>query len=354
MYSIHVLGLGAGDLQQMTLGVYKEIQQAKQLYLRTKEHPVVQELEEQGLQYQAFDAIYEQHEQFEQVYQHITDALFAAVKQHHVIHYAVPGHPLVAEKTVQLLLEQAAHQQCQINILGGQSFLDPLLASIQVDPVEGLGFHDALRLQAHHLQPQQHTVITQVYDSYVASEVKLTLMDIFPDEHPITVVQAAGSSQEKLLSIPLYELDRITLLSNLTALYVPPTQEPEAVNRQYYRSREIFRQLRGPDGCPWDKEQTHQSLTKYLLEEASEVVQAIEEGDIDHLVEELGDVLLQVFLHAQIGEDEGLFNMEDVIQSLNDKMIRRHPHVFGQKKLEQAEDVIEQWERIKREEQQGK
>ena len=98
--------------------------------------------------------------------------------------------------------------------------------------------------------------------------------------------------------------------------------------------------LRGPDGCPWDKEQTHESLKKYLIEETYEVIEAIDSGDIDHLIEELGDVLLQVMLHAQIGEDEGYFSIDEVIEGISAKMIRRHPHVFGIHKAENTEEVV--------------
>lgn len=350
MKQIKVLGLGAGDLDQMTIGVFKELQGAQHLYMRTKEHPSVEQLTEEGIKWQSFDHIYEQNQHFEQVYQQIVKALFEAAEQHKEIHYAVPGHPMVAEKTVQLLLAGAEAQNCRVIVLGGQSFLDPLLASIQVDPVEGLVFFDALDLNAQQLLPEQHTILTQVYDAYVASEVKLSLMEVYPDEHEVVIANAVGSSQEELIRVPLYELDRTTRVSNLTAVYIPPVRQEQVLNRQYYRSREIFRQLRGPEGCPWDREQTHQSLAPYLVEEANEVVEAIGEDDVDHLIEELGDVLLQVFLHAQIGEDEGLFNMEDVLQALNEKMIRRHPHVFGQKTDLSSEDLLEQWERIKREE----
>lgn len=350
MNRIHILGLGAGDLSQMPLGVYRKIQQAKHLYLRTQEHPSVTELQGEGIKFQTFDHIYEQNQHFEQVYQQIVHILLERAQEYGEIYYAVPGHPMVAEKTVQLLLQAAEEQHCTVRVIGGQSFLDPLLAALQVDPVEGFVFLDALSLQVRQLQPEQHLVLTQVYDAFVASDVKLTLMEVYPDEHQVTIANAAGSSQEQLITVPLYELDRVTKLSNLTAVYVPPAQQEQVLNRQYFRSREIFRQLRGPGGCPWDREQTHQSLAQYLLEEANEVVEAIAEEDTEHLIEELGDLLLQVFLHAQIGEDEGLFNMEDVLQALNEKMLRRHPHVFGQKNVLSPEEVIEQWERIKQEE----
>lgn len=350
MSKITVLGLGAGDIDQMPIGVYKELKQAKHLFIRTKDHPVVREIEKEGIDYQSFDDIYIKHDGFEEVYEEMVTKLEEQLREKGDIHYAVPGHPIVAERTVQLLIERAEACTYEVDIKGGQSFIDPLLARLRVDPVEGLLFLDATSLKSSTLQPTCQTIVTQVYDSLVASEVKLTLMEMYPDEYLITVATAVGMKEEEILEIPLYELDRVTSLSNLTAVFIPSTREEDIINRQYYRSREIFRQLRGPDGCPWDKEQTNKSLGKYLLEEAHEVLEAIEEDDPEHLAEELGDVLLQVFLHAQIAEDDGFFTMEDVLASLNNKMIRRHPHVFGDLQIDDPEEVIKQWQEIKKEE----
>ncbi|WP_202081454.1 MazG family protein [Caldalkalibacillus salinus] len=352
MSIIHVVGLGAGDLKQLPLGSYDVLKESQLIYLRTKEHPVVHQLEQEGLTYESFDEIYEQQDDFEAVYEQIVTTLLDKAKDLEVLVYAVPGHPIVAEKTVQLLLQRGPYHDCQIIVGAGQSFIDPLLSRLRVDPVEGFALLDALAFSVKDIQPECHMILTQVYDAMVASEVKLTLMEIFPDEYEVTIATAVGSAQEVVQTVPLYALDRVTEMNNLTAVYVPPTDEERILNRRYEKSRDIFRTLRGPDGCPWDKKQTHQSLKKYMLEEAQEVVEAIEEDDVDHLIEELGDVLLQVFLHAQIGEDEGLFTMEDVIQSLNDKMIRRHPHVFGDSSVDQVQDVIDQWENIKVQEKQ--
>jgi tetrapyrrole methylase family protein/MazG family protein len=335
----------------LSLGVYKEIQKAEHLYVRTKAHPVLQELQQEGITLEAYDHLYEQFDTFEPVYEAIVGDLLKRAKVQQEIYYAVPGHPLVAEQTVQLLLQEAEQGSIQINIVGGHSFIDPLLTAVTCDPIEGFLLLDALTLKVAVLNPACHTVVTQVYDAQVASLVKLTLMEVYPDDYPITIVTAAGvKGLEAMHHIPLFELDRITGLSNLTAVFIKQTAAEAVINRTYQRSRDIIRALRGPDGCPWDKEQTHKSLRKYVLEEANELVEAIDEEDVDHLIEELGDVLLQVFLHAQIGEDEGFFNMEDVLQSLNEKMIRRHPHVFGNAQITTTKELHEQWHRIKNEE----
>lgn len=112
----------------------------------------------------------------------------------------------------------------------------------------------------------------------------------------------------------------------------------------------IIAKLRAPDGCPWDREQTHYSLRPNMIEEAYEAVDAIDENDMPHLKEELGDVLLQVVLHSQIAKEEGAFDIEDVARELNEKLIHRHPHVFGNAKIDNSQDVLNAWDKLKAEE----
>ena len=117
---------------------------------------------------------------------------------------------------------------------------------------------------------------------------------------------------------------------------------------------DVMNTLLGENGCPWDKEQTHESLRKNLLEEAHEVVEAIDSNDMVHLKEELGDVLLQVVFHAKLAEQEGHFNLNDVVDAITEKMIRRHPHIFADVKADDAETVLTNWEEIKKKEKAGK
>ena len=349
MNEIKVIGLGAGDIDQLPLGIYRLLQGNHPVFLRTKEHPAVAQLEEEGFRYQSFDYIYEKHDGFEAVYEEIAEELFKEAQENSII-YGVPGHPLVAEKTVQLLLEHAEEKGTKVGIVGGQSFIDALFTAVKVDPIEGFQLLDGTALMREDIKLTQHLLIGQVYDAFIASEVKLTLMEKFPAEHTVTIVTAAGSTQETLKSIPLYELDRDMSLNNLTTIYVPPVQNFEETYADFSTFRKIIAELRGPNGCPWDKEQTHQSLKKYLIEESYELLEAIDQEDIDHMIEEMGDVLLQILLHAQIGEDEGMFSIDDVIKGVSEKMVRRHPHVFGDVKADNAEEVLSNWNKIKAEE----
>jgi len=353
--SIHIIGLGAGTLEQLPYGIYKTLKDAAHLYLRTKEHPVVTELVQEGVTFTSFDDIYEKHGDFSSVYEEIAESLLQAAKAQGPIVYAVPGHPLVAERTVQLLLEQGEAKGIAITIGGGQSFLDPVFARLQIDPIEGFALLDATSLSVQQINPSLHTIIAQVYDQLTASDLKLTLMEVFPDDYTVTVATAVGAGElERIESVALYELDRVDHLGNLTVVYVPPTQEPAVRNRQFSYLKEIVAILRSPEGCPWDREQTHQSIRKNLIEEAYEVLETIDDDDPDAMCEELGDLLLQIMLHSQMAAEDGYFSVEDVVAALNSKLIRRHPHVFGEMAADDAEEALANWDEIKRQEKAAK
>jgi len=349
MNTIHVIGLGAGDLDQLPLGIYKKLKQTEKLHVRTANHPVLNELEQEGISFSSFDAVYEKHDTFEPVYAEIADTLIGLAHEQEVV-YAVPGHPLVAEQTVQNLIEAEKNGKCRLSIEGGHSFLDALFGALRIDPIEGFQLVDGTEMKSDHLNMTQHILIAQVYDSFSASEVKLTLMEKYPDDYPVTIVTAAGSESELLRTVPLYELDHSTEVNNLTTVYVPPAKDRMQRLREWQTFRDIIAVLRSPEGCPWDREQTHESLSPYLIEEAHELLQAIREEDDEAMAEELGDVLLQIFLHAQIGQDNGYFQLEDILEAVSAKMIRRHPHVFGDVDVSGSEDVLANWQAIKAEE----
>ncbi len=134
---------------------------------------------------------------------------------------------------------------------------------------------------------------------------------------------------------------------------VKANKATEQDNREFQTLVDIVARLRAPDGCPWDREQTHQSLTPFLIEETYEAVEQIDANSLPGLREELGDILLQVMLHSEIASEEEAFTVADVIEGLVNKLIRRHPHVFGDAEARTAEEVVTRWEVLKSEERQG-
>jgi len=350
--SITIVGLGSGDENQLTLGVWRTLQAAKHLFLRTENHPVTRFLREEGVRYESFDHIYESTESFEETYETIVAKLLElAEEQAEPIVYAVPGHPMVAEDTVRRLREMADAHSIEIKLLGGESFLDEAFLRLGFDPIEGFQLLDATLLRPEVIRPDTHTLIAQVYDRLTASDVKLALMEVYPDEYPVIAAHSLGvAGEERIVTLPLYELDRTDDYGNLSLIWLPRSEDDRLQSRRFERLHEIVSILRSPDGCPWDREQTHRSIRKNLIEETYEVLETIDDDDPEAMCEELGDVLLQVMLHAQIEEEEGTFSVWDVVNGLNQKLIRRHPHVFGDRSADNAEEALTTWQEMKSEE----
>lgn len=341
---ITIVGLGAGEIDQMPLGIYKILKNAKQIYLRTKEHPAVDQLALEGVRFTSFDSIYEQNDTFEEVYEKITSFLIEESAKNQVV-YAVPGHPLVAESVVSRLVNMGAN----IKIVGGRSFLDDIFTSLKIDPIEGFLMLDATSFEKADLSLSCHTIFCQVYNAQTASLVKLPLLEILPYDYEIFIITAAGTNNETIKRVKLFELDHQMELNNLTSVYIPPVPK-DLQYKRFSSLKNIVATLRSETGCPWDRAQTHESLKTNLISETEELLTAIDNMDIDNFIEELGDVLLQIMLHCQIADEDGLFNIEDVVLALNEKLIRRHPHVFGDVVATTPEEAMEVWQQMKKKE----
>ncbi|AJD30242.1 MULTISPECIES: nucleoside triphosphate pyrophosphohydrolase [Clostridium] len=342
---INIIGLGPGSKESITLGTIDSLKTVDKVFLRTEKHPTVEYINKLGIVYETFDEKYETGESFDEVYNSIAKSLIDDSNNYSDIIYAVPGHPLVAEKSVNILIKLCKENNIEFKIVPAVSFVDALMESLLLDPVEGLKIIDAFDIKNQVMDKRIGTVITQVYDKFIASEVKLNLMNYYKDDTEIFFVRAAGiEGLEEIRKIPLYELDRQHNIDHLTSVYIPKVSNN---NYDFMDLLDIMDKLRGEEGCPWDKEQTHTSLKKYLIEESYEVIEAIDNKDVDMLIEELGDVLLQVIFHSQIGKEEGFFEIKDVIQSICDKMINRHPHVFSDLEINNSNEVLENWDKIK-------
>jgi tetrapyrrole methylase family protein/MazG family protein len=346
---IKIVGLGPGTKDALTIGTIFELESNKNIFLRTEKHPTVDYLREKHITFATYDDVYENTENFDEVYLNIASDL---VKKHNSLGnliYAVPGHPLVAEKSVFNLIELCKENSIEYRIMPAVSFIDAMIESLKIDPIEGLKIIDSFDIGNQVLDKRIGTIITQVYNNLIASEVKLNLLEYYNDETKIYYVRAAGiEGQESIRKIPLFELDMQEDIDYLTSIYIPRDLQNK---KDFSDLLRIIETLRGEDGCPWDREQTHKSLKKAIIEESYEVIDAIDQEDEDSLIEELGDVLLQIVFHASIGKEDGYFDMGDVIQGICDKMISRHPHVFKSNgKLNNSEEVLIKWDELKKKE----
>lgn len=356
MGTVTVVGLGPADESLLTARTLAAVEAAPRCFLRTRMHPAARVLPDAV----AFDDEYNKGESFEAVYEAISERLILESAEGDLL-YAVPGSPLVLERTVELLRAAAASGRVTVEILAAMSFLDVVWTRLGIDPVT-----DAASLvdgQDFALSAAGRTgplLVAHCHSRRVLSDIKLSVED---GPESVVVLQRLGLPDESVFEVPWDDLDRKVEADHLTSLWIPELDAPVAA--EFVRFEELVRELR--ERCPWDRVQTHASLRKHLLEEAYEALEALDarsalsdsevEADLDaHLVEELGDLLYQIFFHARLGAERGSFTVADVARSVYDKLVARHPHVFGEgaadgvRGPEDADDMARRWEEIKRSE----
>jgi tetrapyrrole methylase family protein/MazG family protein len=336
-------GLGPAGPDLLTAGTLAAIERIPRRFLRTRRHPAAAVVADAV----DFDTVYDAAESFESVYAEIVAALRDAASAHGEVLYLVPGSPAVAERTVELLL---ADVTLEVEVLPALSFVDLAWARLGVDPVAvGARLVDGRRFAVEAAGEVGPMLVGQCDQLHVLSEVKLGVED-GPD---VVVLQRLGLPDESIRTVAWDDLDRSVEPDHLTSLWIPRLAEPVA--GEVARFLDLVRTLRAE--CPWDREQTHHSLTRHLLEETYEVLDSIEHVDVDAgagfeaLEEELGDLLFQVVFHSVLAAEEGQFTLADVARGIHDKLHARHPHVFdpaaGQTDLAQ---LTVDWERRKVEE----
>lgn len=346
-----IIGLGSGDKNSLSLEAYEKLTQSKSVYLRTEQHPIVPFLIEKGMTYKSFDYLYEKSDTFEDVYEQIAAIITEIPKiQKEEVIYGVTGHPMVAEKSVMKIIEICEAKKIDFKVIASGSFLDDMYIFLKIDPSQGFMLVDALEFKVKDLSFSGNIIFTQVYNNTVAGDLKLKLLEIFDDEIEVVLCKAAGiKGLETKETVKLYEMDRGNFkFDNLTSLLIPKNAK-----RKYYSYEDfidIISELRGENGCPWDRKQTLESLLPYLQEETQELIEAVNNNDIDNVVEELGDIFLNIVMQAQIGKEEEIFDIYEVVDTIANKIIRRHPHVFGDEVANTPEDVETIWKRVKSEE----
>jgi tetrapyrrole methylase family protein/MazG family protein len=342
---ITLLGLGPGDPSLLTLQAWSILQNASEVILRTREHPVVSKMPD-TVQVQSFDELTGSGIPGHEVCAQIVEKILAMGARPGGVIYAVPGHPFIGEAAAPEVARRARLQGLPLRIVGGISFLEPVCAALEISPAANTALADAVNLAAGHIPafpPDIPAIVTHITNPAIARSVMGALAANYPGEHIVHLVHAPGTPQVRLEELPLSMIDQSVAFGSLTALYIPPL----ARGTSFEAFQEVIAHLRAPDGCPWDREQTHKSLRSSLLEETYEVLAAMDEEDPAGMCEEFGDLLLQIVLNAQIATEYQEFRMADVFKGIHDKIIRRHPHVFGEVEVSGTENVLQNWERLK-------
>lgn len=352
-----VVGLGPAGIDLLLPAARAALERVPTRYVRTARHPAVGELAAAGLKLEPLDLLYDSGDDFDTVYAAIAARVVEEAHLHGEVAYAVPGSPSVAERTVVLLRAAGI----DIEIVPGLSFADLAWNRIGIDPMTtGARVIDARAFATDAAGFAGPMLLGQCDSRAVLSDVKLVLLESLTAEHECTVLQGLGLPDERVFRVELAELDRAFEPDHLTSLFVD--SGGVAVAAELERLVALTERLRGPGGCPWDAAQTHHSLRRHVLEEAYEVAAAIDElpadapgGDIppgayDGLEDELGDLLFQVMIHSVLAAEAGAFTIADVARGVHEKLVRRHPHVFGEVKVDSADAVVTNWEQIKKDE----
>ncbi len=356
---VTVVGLGPAGPDLVTAGTLERIAEhphRSHRYLRTSRHPAAVVVGDAT----SFDDVYDRASSFDEVYAEIVEAIVAAATAHGSVLYAVPGSPAVAERTVELL---RVDSRVSVRVEAAMSFIDLTWTRLGVDPLtERPRIVDGHRFARDIAGDHGPFLVTQVHSSDILSDIKLAFDDRTPE--CVTVLARLGLPDESITEIAWNDLDRVAP-DHLTSLWIPAVGTPLAA--AFVQIEDVVRTLR--ERCPWDREQTHDLLAKYVVEEANELVEAIHalaaldgldatsepsDAAIDHLADELGDVLFQVVFHACLAAEQGWFVLSDVVAGLEAKLVRRHPHVFTPNEssaedwtADTPEQVKHNWQRIK-------
>jgi tetrapyrrole methylase family protein/MazG family protein len=229
------------------------------------------------------------------------------------------------------------------------SLIASVFDTLRLIPPPKLTLLEARTLSSAHVPPyppELPALLMGVDSPELAAHIREVLLAVYPGEHEVHLVEGQRSKVERLSDLGPSTFN----FRPSTCIYIPPLVEGTA----FESFQEIVAHLRAPNGCPWDREQTHESLRKHLLEEAYEAISAIDSGDFASMREEFGDLLLQIVLQAQIASEEGRFNVNDVIRGIHAKIVRRHPHVFDDLELSGVDGVLANWEKLKEKERRDK
>ncbi len=350
-----VVGLGPAGPELLTAAARQQLAGALvPVWFRTRHHPAAAALISELPASRTFDDLYESHSSFDNVYNAISNVLLSeAATSGGTVTYAVPGSPAVAEASVRVLREAAGSTGVRVETLEGLSFCDLAWAKLGVDPVAaGVRLVDAADFAVRAAGDGGPLLVAQCWSRRILSEVKLALDEPAPGQRAV-LLHHLGLGDEEVLEVEWPEIDRVLDPDHLTSLYVERLAAPVAA--ELVALGETVSVLRRQ--CPWDRAQSHSSLAGHLLEETYEALEALDRlGEqpaeapanvVADVIEELGDLLCQVYFHATLGTEEGLFNLADVARGLHDKLVSRHPHVFGDAVAHTAADVLGSWERLK-------
>lgn len=364
MNKITVVGLGYSDINGMSVEGYRTLFENKnnaKIICQTISHKVVKEMSDRDIEFETLDRFYENAESFDEIYEGACEYIISCANSSDVI-FCVSGSPALGDVITNKLTAQS---QNEVKIISCPGIAEHISSTSSLVMESGYCAIPAHALQKNMINTHSTLCITEVDNKFLASEIKLMLLDFYPDDYKIYYFY--GHPESKYEEICLFDMDRQKTYDFSVNFVVLPLDNFAKKLYDITALCEIMRILRGQPteseiiglnyddrGCSWDREQTHKSIRVNMIEEAYEVVQAINSNDIENLIEELGDMLLQVVFHSQIAQETGEFTFSDVINGVVSKLIRRHPHVFGDVVANDSEQALASWDEVKKQEKANK
>lgn len=342
--NVTVISLGPGDPDLLTQAAASLLRKTKRLIFRTAQHPVAAALQQEGIAFLSLDDYYDRYEDFDEMHRAMAEQVWQEAAVQPVVFAVLDAGTDGAVREIRRQCPEGA----LLTVLPGVTLTDACIAALPPTFASSGALRTIPAEEALSAAPDPTTplMISEIWNRTLACDLKLRLVDIYGDEMQAVLFPSSVKSRKKPVTLSLWELDHQRTFDHTVCLYVPAVPVQQRQRYSFQDLQQIMSQLRRQ--CPWDRAQTHQSLCRYLIEEAYEAVGAVEENDPDHLADELGDVLLQIAFHADIAQSAYEFTMQDVTTAIVRKLLYRHAHIFGTVHCETAEDVSRSWEALKK------
>ncbi|SFU67761.1 tetrapyrrole methylase family protein / MazG family protein [Clostridium sp. DSM 8431] len=323
---INIVGLGYGEIDDLTIKTYKILKESKNIYIKNTDLKIIKSLEEEGILFKNSSNLFKD---------------IRNISKNNEVVYATIGSPSDNDKSVKDIIKLCKEKNIDYKIYPAAGIKE-LIQSCLNKTIEDITIINSNCIEEADIRKHSEVVIKDISSKYVALKIKTKLENVYDKDIKVYYII---NKDRKCLEIKLNKIDDITDFSEFNIIYIPKNSKGK---KDIDDLIEIVKILRGENGCPWDKEQTHESIKRDIIEESYEVFDAIEQNNKEALIEELGDVLFQVIFHASLGIDDSEFDMLDITDGISNKMIYRHPHVFGDINVKDTAEVLVNWDELKK------
>ena len=314
---IFIVGLGPGNIDLISKKAYDLIFDYKiKKIFRTKQHEMIDELIEKNIDFESMDYLYDSSENFEEVYSRITDYVIESVKKYDTIVYAVPGSPFVTEETPKMIIEKSEIEKIDVEIIPSGSFIDSIICSLKKDPTRNLYISDFFNIDISRINPHDNILISQVYDRFKASDLKIKLLEIYDDEQDIFIVNSSGGKEEKVEKVKLYEMDYGHIQYNhLTSIFIESIKEKKF--KDFYDLKKEFEKISDKITDNIDDIYDLNFLSEEDRESIKIISKFIKTEDYVKIEDILSEKIINIFLLISVLENSEIYSIGDIVNTVS-------------------------------------